>query len=87
MHSELRSCLIIAVLFGLYHLPYAYFSADWQSHGNLGWALAGVLTEQTIAGLILGVLWIRTRNLGSSILLHALIDLLPAMTMLHFTIR
>ena len=87
MHSELRSCLIIAVLFGLYHLPYAYFSADWQSHGNLGWALASVLTEQTIAGLILGVLWIRTRNLGSSILLHALIDLLPAMTVLHFTIR
>jgi membrane protease YdiL (CAAX protease family) len=35
----------------------------------------------------LGVLWMRTRNLGSSIILHVLIDLLPAMTMLHFTIR
>jgi membrane protease YdiL (CAAX protease family) len=87
MKSELRSCLIIAVLFGLYHLPYAYYSADWQSHGNLVWAIASVLTEQAIAGLVLGVLWMRTRNLGASILLHVLIDLLPAMTMLHFTIR
>ncbi len=87
MKSEIRSCLIIAVLFGLYHLPYAYFSVDWQSHGNIVWAIASVLTEQTIAGLVLGVLWMRTRNLGASVLLHVLIDLLPAITMLHFTIR
>jgi membrane protease YdiL (CAAX protease family) len=87
MKSEMRSCLIIALLFGLYHLPYAYFSADWAPHGHLVWAIASVVTEQTIAGLVLGVLWMRTRNLGSSILLHVLIDLLPAMTMLHFTIR
>ena len=86
MKSEMRSCLITAFFFGLYHLPYAYFSADWSPHGNLGWALASVITDQTIAGLILGVLWMRTRNLGSSILLHTLIDLLPAMPVLHFTI-
>ena len=87
LKSEMRSCLLTAFLFGLYHLPYAYFSVDWPPHGNLGWALASVVTEQTIAGVILGVLWIRTRNLGSSILLHVLIDCLPAMTMVHFTIR
>ena len=87
MNSEIRSCLIVALLFGFYHLPYAYYSADWAPHGHLVWAIASVVTEQTIAGLVLGVLWMRTRNLGSSILLHTLIDLLPAMTMLHFTIR
>jgi membrane protease YdiL (CAAX protease family) len=87
MKSEMRSCLITAFLFGLYHLPYAYFLSDWPTHGNFTWAIASVMTEQMIAGLILGVLWMRTRNLTSSILLHTLIDLLPAMTMLHFTIR
>jgi membrane protease YdiL (CAAX protease family) len=87
MKSEMRSCLITAFLFGLYHLPYAYFLSDWPTHGNFTWAIASVMTEQMIAGLILGVLWMRTHNLTSSILLHTLIDLLPAMTMLHFTIR
>jgi membrane protease YdiL (CAAX protease family) len=87
MKSEMRSCLITAFFFGLYHLPYAYFLSDWPTHGNFTWAITSVMTEQMIAGLILGVLWMRTRNLGSSILLHTLIDLLPAMTMLHFTIR
>ena len=87
MRSEMRSCLITAFLFGIYHLPYAYFLSDRPPHGNLVWAVASVVTEQMIAGLILGVLWMRTRNLGSSILLHTLIDLLPAMTMLHLVIR
>ena len=87
MKSEMRSCLITAFLFGLYHLPYAYFLSDWPTHENFTRAIASVLTEQMLAGLVLGVLWMRTHNLASSILLHTLIDLLPAMTMLHFTIR
>jgi membrane protease YdiL (CAAX protease family) len=84
--SEMRGGLLTAFLFGLYHLPYAYFSADWATHGNAGRAVATVLTEQATAGVILGVLWARTRNLGASVLLHTLINVVAIMTSLNFNI-
>lgn len=84
--SEMRSCLLTAFLFGVYHLPYAYFLSSWPTHGNLLWAVASVLTEQMIAGVILGVLWARTHNLAASVLLHALIDVIPIMVSLNINI-
>ena len=35
LRSDIRACLVVALLFGLYHLPYAYFMDSWSSHGNL----------------------------------------------------
>jgi membrane protease YdiL (CAAX protease family) len=85
--SEMRSCLLTAFLFGIYHLPFAYFSTSWPTHGNVIWAVASVLTEQMVAGIILGTIWARTHNLAASVLLHSLINLIPAMTMIHFNFR
>jgi membrane protease YdiL (CAAX protease family) len=85
--SEMRSCLLTAFLFGIYHLPYAYFLTSWQTHGNLLWSVTSVLTEQMVGSLILGVLWMRTRNLAASILVHSLINVIPIMTAFNFNIR
>ena len=82
--SELRSCLVTAFLFGIYHLPYAYFSSSWPTHGNLVWAVSSVLAEQMMMGLVLGVLWLRTHNIAAPVLLHALVDTIAIMTMLKF---
>lgn len=80
--SEIRGCLLAAFLFGIYHLPYAYFLADWPTHGNMIWALSAVLTEQMAAGVLLGILWVRTHNLFAPIVFHTLVNTLAIMTML-----
>lgn len=72
--SDIRGCLLAAFLFGIYHLPYAFFDVSWPTYGNWLWAVTSVITEQMVAGLLLGVLWMRTRNLGASVLCHALIN-------------
>lgn len=84
MRSELRSCLIIAFMFGIYHLPYAYYSSSWPSHGNILWAVAGVLSEQMIMGALLGILWWRTHNIAAPILLHTLVNLASIMASIKF---
>jgi membrane protease YdiL (CAAX protease family) len=82
--SEMHSCILVAFLFGIYHLPYAYFSPSWPTHGNIVWAISSVLTEQMVTGLLLGVLWLRTRNIAAPILFHSLVDTLAFITMLKF---
>jgi membrane protease YdiL (CAAX protease family) len=84
--NEWRACLITAFLFGIYHLPYAYYLKDWPTHGNFLWAVSSVLQEQMIAGLLMGVLWFRTKNIFVPVLYHALVNLMPIMTSLHFSI-
>ena len=76
--------LITAFLFGIYHLPYAYFSADWPPHGDFVWGLSSVLAEQMVAGALLGILWWRTRNIAAPVLLHALVNTAAIMTSLNF---
>lgn len=80
--SEVRGCLLAAFLFGLYHLPYAYFLTSWPTHGNIVWALSAVLTEQMLAGVLLGILWIRTHTIIAPILFHTLVNTLGIMSML-----
>lgn len=82
--NEVRACLITAFIFGIYHLPYAYYSEYWPTQGNLAWAVSSVLSEQMLTGLLLGVMWIRTRNILVPILFHALVNTMPIMTSLHF---
>jgi membrane protease YdiL (CAAX protease family) len=80
--SEMRGCLLAAFLFGIYHLPYAYFSPSWPTHGNIALAVSAVLTEQMITGVVLGVLWIRTHNLAAPMIFHALVNTLVILAML-----
>lgn len=82
--SEMRGCLLAAFLFGIYHLPYAYFSPSWPTHGNIALAVSAVLTEQMITGVVLGVLWLRTHNLAAPMIFHALVNTLAILTMLKF---
>ena len=83
--SKFWSIVISAVLFGLYHLPYAYLNPNWPSYGDFSGALMTSIGEGIPAGLLLGFVYVKSKNnLIASILVHTLIDLLPAMTMLKF---
>ena len=77
--------LISAVLFGLYHLPYAYLSPHWPSHGDLGAAFASAMGQGGIGGLVLGTLYALTRgNLIACIIVHSSINAIWFMTMIKF---
>lgn len=81
--SEWRGVLGASLLFGLFHLPMYFFSPFEPTQGNLVWALASVITEQAIVGVLLGVLWARTHNLVAPVLVHAFIDAMAMMTVLR----
>jgi membrane protease YdiL (CAAX protease family) len=83
--SKWWGLILASVLFGLYHLPYAYLNPRWPSAGDWGDAFAASLGQGIPGGLILGGLFLRGRkNLLGPIILHACVDLLPAATMLKF---
>ena len=84
--SEWRGLLVASLLFGLFHLPMAYFSPYEPMHGNLLGALSGVVAEQAVMGILLGVLWARTRNLAAPLLVHVFTDALAMMTMVRIGI-
>lgn len=77
--------LLVALLFGLYHLPYAYLSPGWSSAGDWGAAWTAALAEGVPGGLILGALYVGSRgNLFACVVLHSLINAAPVMTMIRF---
>lgn len=77
--------LAATVAFAAYHLPYAYLSPNWPSHGDLGLAVRYALIDGTLGGLVTGAVFIGARgNLLAPIVVHALIDWFPAMTMIRF---
>lgn len=76
---------LASLLFGLYHLPYAYFNPQWPSAGDWGAALGASLGEGIPGGLVLGGLYLFSRrNLLAPILLHTLVDTFPAMGLIRF---
>ena len=77
----------MALLFGLAHAPGLHFpsAATLESLGpHPSWlaAIGYSLAVTSVAGIFLGVLWIRTRNL-SVVLVHAAGDLLPNLVQLE----
>jgi membrane protease YdiL (CAAX protease family) len=74
--------LVVAVLlFGLVHAPGFYLrpAATQEalgSHPSLLW-VSGTRSWTSLAGLLLGVLWMRTRNFAVVVIVHAATDLLP----------
>lgn len=85
LRSRWAGLVVAAVLFGLYHVPYAYFNPNWPSAGDWAAAFRMGMGEGLVGGLVLGGLFLHTgRNLVMCILLHALIDTFPAMTMIRF---
>lgn len=83
--SKTKAVLATSVLFGIYHLPYAYLNPNWSSHGDWGAAIGSAMGQGIVGGLILGGVYERAgRNLLASVLVHSLINALPAMTMIKF---
>jgi membrane protease YdiL (CAAX protease family) len=77
---------IVALAFGLYHLPYAYLNTRWPSAGDWGQAWVAAMGNGVPGGLVLGVLYVLTRgNTLACVLLHSLINAMPAMTMIKFS--
>jgi membrane protease YdiL (CAAX protease family) len=84
--SKWSGLILASVLFGLYHLPYAYLHPRWPSNGDWTEALVASLGQRIPGGLVLGGLFLYSgRNLVAPILLHAFINLLPASTLLKFS--
>ena len=72
--------------FVLYHVPYAYLKPSWPSAGNLPAALAAAIANGGIGGAAMSwVFWRSRGNLLACIVLHALIDLAPAVRLVHRT--
>jgi membrane protease YdiL (CAAX protease family) len=77
--------LVSSAAFAVYHLPYAYFNPNWPSAGDWPAALMQSFIEAFPIGILLGFMffWSR-RNLLACVLLHALINTLPAMALIKF---
>ena len=85
LRSNTYAVVITSVLFGLYHLPYAYFNPHWPSHGNWPAAFGAAFGQGVPIGLILGAMYSRTKNnLVACILVHAFINSLPGMLFIKF---
>lgn len=83
--SRALAVVVVALLFGFYHLPYAYFNPHWPSHGEWSSAIVAALSNGMAGGLVLGAIYAWSgNNLVSAVIAHALIDLFPAMTMIRF---
>lgn len=82
--SRVVAVLAVSVLFGLYHLPYAYLNPAWPSHGNFGAAVGAAMFNGVVGGVLIGFVYVLANgNLLAAVAAHSLIDLLPAMALLQ----
>ena len=83
--SKWLAVLAVSLLFGVYHLPYAYFNPNWPSAGDWSAAWVAALGNGVPGGLVLGALYVKSnRNLVACVVLHSMIGAFPAMTLLKF---
>ena len=82
LRSSWGALVVAALLFGLVHAPGLYLrpAATQEmigSHPAILKAVAYSIAMPSLAGLFLGVLWMRTRNFATVVIVHAAGDLLP----------
>lgn len=83
--SAMSAILIAALIFSLYHLPYALLNPRWPSAGSLPLALGAAFANGLPGGLVLGALYAKSgNNLLPCIVLHSMINAAPAMTLIRF---
>jgi membrane protease YdiL (CAAX protease family) len=71
--SQAIAVIVSALLFAIFHFPWAYFLWP-HTQGNLLLSCATIMTEQFITGLFLGIVFVRSSNLWTSIILHSFIN-------------
>ncbi len=82
--SAAAGLVLASLCFGLYHLPYAYLNPRWPSAGDWGAAWTAALGQGVPGGLILGGVYLGSRrNVVACAVVHALINTLPGLTMVH----
>lgn len=85
LHSRLWGVVAVSVLFGFYHLPYAYLNPNWPSHGDWTAALFSALGQGIPMGLALGFVYERSNhNLLACVVMHSLFNAVPAVAMIRF---
>jgi CAAX protease family protein len=82
LRSPWGGLVVAAVLFGLVHAPGFFLrpaatQEGLGSHPSLFMAIGYSIVLTSLAGLFLGVLWMRTKNFAVLVILHAAGDLLP----------
>jgi CAAX protease family protein len=83
--SEVTAVVIMSLAFGLAHAPGFIFRSAGEVEG-LGAnpsaldSIAYSIATLSVAGVLFGVIWARTKNLGALIIIHAATDLLPNVT-------
>lgn len=81
MKSPVAGIIISGLIFGLAHAP-GLFLRGAESEGIneqlpfIFWA-AYTISAMSLAGIFLGIIWYRTRNIYLIMALHAMVDLLP----------
>lgn len=85
LRSDAAAIVATSVAFGLTHAPGLYFRPELTQEAvgaapSLLTAVGYSIVIVSLAGLFLGVVWARTRDLWLVVALHALTDLLPQMT-------
>ena len=80
--SRWAGLLAASVLFGLMHAPGMYLRPGATqealgAHPSLLFAMGYSVVVTSVAGIFLGVLWMRTRNFAVVIAVHAAADLIP----------
>jgi membrane protease YdiL (CAAX protease family) len=82
--SSLLGLIAAAFLFGLFHFPYALLDPGWPSMGDPVRALQLAMANGVFGGLVAGAVFIRARgNLLAPILVHAFVNIIPAMLSLE----
>jgi membrane protease YdiL (CAAX protease family) len=82
LRSEIAGIIFSSLLFGLAHAPGLYLRASKTNetpgpeHSLLA-SVAYCIAYTSVAGIFLGVLWSRTKNLLLVVIVHASTDLLP----------
>jgi uncharacterized protein len=92
LRSPWGGLVLAAVLFGLVHAPGFYLrpAATQEalgSHPSLFLAVGYSVVLTSLAGLFLGVLWMRTKNFAALVIVHAAGDLLPNLAPLVKTLH
>ena len=87
LRSEVTGIVLMALFFGLAHAPGLHFRSTATLEGlgpHPSWlvAIGYSIAVTSVAGIFLGVLWMRTRNLLVVMIVHAAGDLIPNLA--HF---